>query len=123
MAKRTVINRAAKSFINTSDDSDLLIDSVNRTTENEYDNERVDITPEQEAQQQIESNANTEEIDFEDVEYKEVDESTGEIKEEQPSPQPKQEEPSKPPVEAKNQQQADLFAAAAAAAADDGPDF
>lgn len=40
MAKRTVINRAAKQFFNTSDDNDLFIDAVNRTTENEYDNER-----------------------------------------------------------------------------------
>ena len=40
MAKRTVINRAAKQFFNTSDDNDLFIDAVNRTTENEYDNAR-----------------------------------------------------------------------------------
>nr|DAF33325.1 MAG TPA: RecT protein [Caudoviricetes sp.] len=40
MAKRTVINRAAKQFFNTSDDNDLFVDAVNRTTENEYDNER-----------------------------------------------------------------------------------
>ena len=40
MAKRTVINRAAKQFFNTSDDNDLFIDAVNRTTENEYDNNR-----------------------------------------------------------------------------------
>lgn len=40
MAKRTVINRAAKQFFNTSDDNDLFIDTVNRTTENEFDNER-----------------------------------------------------------------------------------
>lgn len=40
MAKRTVINRAAKQFFNTSDDNDLFIDAVNRTTENEYDNDR-----------------------------------------------------------------------------------
>jgi recombination protein RecT len=45
MAKRTVINRAAKAYINTSDDSDLLIDAINRSTENEYD-ERIDVTPE-----------------------------------------------------------------------------
>ena len=47
MAKRTVINRAAKQFFNTSDDNDLFIDAVNRTTENEFDNERnvKDITP------------------------------------------------------------------------------
>ncbi|MNW41742.1 recombination and repair protein RecT [compost metagenome] len=48
MAKRTVINRAAKAYINTSDDSDMLIDAINRSTENEYDNERIDITPEAE---------------------------------------------------------------------------
>jgi len=37
MAKKTVINRACKLFANTSDDSELLIESFNRTTENEYD--------------------------------------------------------------------------------------
>lgn len=40
MAKRTVINRAAKQFFNTSDDNDLFVGAVNRTTENEYDNDR-----------------------------------------------------------------------------------
>ncbi|MCM3651298.1 recombinase RecT [Metabacillus litoralis] len=65
MAKRTVINRAAKAFINTSDDSDLLVEAINNSTENEYDNERVDVTPEAEAQQQIEENANSEIIDIE----------------------------------------------------------
>ena len=40
MAKRTVINRAAKQLFNTSDDNDLFVDAVNRTTENEYDNDR-----------------------------------------------------------------------------------
>ncbi|HGD1285801.1 TPA: recombinase RecT [Streptococcus agalactiae] len=49
MAKRTVINRAAKQFLNTSDDNDLFVDAVNRTTENEYDNDRQvkDITPQE----------------------------------------------------------------------------
>lgn len=37
MAKRTVINRAAKPFINTSDDADLFSDAFNRTTEGDYD--------------------------------------------------------------------------------------
>lgn len=61
MAKRTVINRAAKAFINTSDDSDLLVESINNTTENEYDNqERKEINPEAEIQQ----NANKEELDI-----------------------------------------------------------
>ena len=37
MAKRTVLNRAAKMFINTSDDSDLLTGSINAATEAEYE--------------------------------------------------------------------------------------
>lgn len=46
MAKRTVINRAAKQFFNTSDDNDLFVDAVNRTTEKEYENHQVkDVTP------------------------------------------------------------------------------
>lgn len=53
MAKRTVLNRAAKMFINTSDDSDLLTGAINDTTANEYDNnDRKDVTPNtQQAQQ------------------------------------------------------------------------
>ncbi|WP_343311234.1 RecT family recombinase [Bacillus atrophaeus] len=86
MAKRTVINRAAKSFINTSDDSDLLVQAINNSTENEYDNERVDVTP-AEVQKQIDENANTEVIDIEPI----PDPQT-----EQPEPQPtkKDEKPS-----------------------------
>ncbi|GEK28880.1 recombinase RecT [Furfurilactobacillus siliginis] len=50
MAKRTVINRAAKNFLNTSDDSDLLVESINDTTSDEYDNDkRKDITPAKES--------------------------------------------------------------------------
>lgn len=86
MAKRTVINRAAKAFINTSDDSDLLVQAINNSTENEYDNERVDVTP-AEVQKQIEENANSELIDIEPI----PDPQT-----EQPEPQPtkKDEKPS-----------------------------
>lgn len=47
MAKRTVLNRAAKMFINTSDDSDLLTGAINDTTSNEYDDEPRDVTPTQ----------------------------------------------------------------------------
>lgn len=63
MAKRTVINRAAKAFINTSDDSDLLLDAINRTTDNEFENERKDVTPEEDIQTEIETNANSEVFD------------------------------------------------------------
>ncbi|MEK3792037.1 RecT family recombinase [Paenibacillus sp. FSL R7-0204] len=62
MAKRTVINRAAKAYINTSDDSDLLVDAINRSTENEYE-ERVDVTPE-EVKAEIAEHANKEMIDI-----------------------------------------------------------
>ena len=62
MAKRTVINRAAKAFINTSDDSDLLVQSINNSTENEYDEDRPlkEINP----QHEIDQNANKEVLDF-----------------------------------------------------------
>lgn len=63
MAKRTVINRAAKAYINTSDDSDLLVDAINRSTENEYD-DRKEINPEYAAQKEIDKNANKEAIDI-----------------------------------------------------------
>ena len=47
MAKRTVINRAAKNIINTSGDDDNLIAAINSTTanENNYDDEPKDVTP------------------------------------------------------------------------------
>ena len=43
MAKRTVINRAAKMFINTADVSDLLTGSINAASEAEYE-EPKDVT-------------------------------------------------------------------------------
>lgn len=64
MAKRTVINRAAKAFINTSDDSDLLIDAINRSTEGEYEPTVKDMGDIEEVKQEIEQNANTEELDI-----------------------------------------------------------
>jgi recombination protein RecT len=60
MAKKSVINRACKMFFNTSDDSDILIDAINRTTEAEYTIENAEDA----AQIEIEENANTTEIDF-----------------------------------------------------------
>lgn len=61
MAKRTVINRAAKAFVNTSDDSDLLIEAINNTTANEYQ----DDTERKEAEiiDEIDQNANSEVFD------------------------------------------------------------
>ncbi|AEX84752.1 RecT-like single-strand DNA annealing protein [Marinitoga phage MPV1] len=62
MVKKTVINRACKMFVNTSDDSDLLIEAFNKTTENEYENsqepEPVFEEIEAETIQEIKENAN-----------------------------------------------------------------
>lgn len=48
MAMRTVINRAAKMFINTSNDSDLFAGAINNTIADEYEDGRQtkDVTPE-----------------------------------------------------------------------------
>lgn len=95
MAKRTVINRAAKAFINTSDDSDLLVDAINRSTENEYDNERKDITPEEETQRQIEENANKETLDIEpqQTDQPEIIDAKEPPKQSEPAPTPPTNEP------------------------------
>lgn len=68
MAKRTVINRASKAFLFTSDDSDLLLDAINRTTENEFEDEPRAMGDLQEVQQEIAENANQELIDVTTVE-------------------------------------------------------
>ena len=61
MAKRTVINRAAKSFINTSDDSDILVQAINDTTANEYEeDERIDRSNAVDIEAEIRENANQE---------------------------------------------------------------
>lgn len=65
MCKKTVINRACKNFLDTSDDSDILVEAINNTEqiENEEiqnDNVITDI------EYEIKENANTEVIDIED---------------------------------------------------------
>lgn len=61
MAKKTVINRACKYYANTSDDSDLLIEAFNNTTENEYTK-----NDEENVQKEIEEKANKKELKFKD---------------------------------------------------------
>lgn len=63
MAKRTVLNRAAKMFINTSDDSDLLTGSINAATEVEYE-EPKDVTAatEEESSAQLLADFNKEQV-------------------------------------------------------------
>ena len=66
MAKKTVINRACKRFVNTSDDSDILIESINRT--NEYREEDIIETTQAEVKEEIKENANSIPLDLnEDV--------------------------------------------------------
>lgn len=60
MAKKTVINRACKKFLNSSDDSSLMMQHINN--ENEIDEEEL-------IEEEIENNANSEVID---VEFNEV---------------------------------------------------
>jgi recombination protein RecT len=62
MAKKTVINRACKKFMNSSDDSSLIIKHFNRQDE---------IIEEAQVQAEIEENANKEVID---IDYQEVEE-------------------------------------------------
>lgn len=42
MAKRTVINRGAKMYVNTSDDADELVEAINHSTEAEYEDAPVE---------------------------------------------------------------------------------
>lgn len=73
MAKKTVINRACKRFLNSSDDGSLLMQHINRADE---------VAAEAEVEAEIEENANQELID---IEYEVEDETPAaeETKEEQ----------------------------------------
>ena len=37
MAKKSVINRCCKNFVNSAKDNDVLIETLNRTIENDYE--------------------------------------------------------------------------------------
>lgn len=66
MAKRTVINRTCKMYLNTSDDSSLVMHHFHRTDE---------AIEEAQIQEEIEQNANAEAID---IEYEDVTENVEE---------------------------------------------
>ncbi|MBO1264344.1 recombinase RecT [Proteiniclasticum sp. SCR006] len=59
MAKKSVINRACKTYWNTSDDSDLLIEAINNSTDSEeepkYDSKNMISDAEYEVQQEDEA--------------------------------------------------------------------
>ena len=67
MARRSVINRTCKKYINSSNDSNLFLESFNRSDE---------IIAEAEVEQELEENANTEYIDVESRAIEEKEESS-----------------------------------------------
>jgi recombination protein RecT len=74
MAKKSVINRACKRFYNTSDDSDVLIDSLN-STDDDYDEADIIENVKEEVHEEIKANANQEVIDVEPQQLKEINEN------------------------------------------------
>lgn len=115
MAKRTVLNRAAKMFINTSDDSDLLAGAINDTTQNEYDydseeDSRKDVTPQQEKAKELANSFNNKSDKQEPAKKEPADEEQGEPKK---ADKPKQVEPKEPskkePEQPVNEEQGELF--------------
>jgi recombination protein RecT len=77
MAKKTVINRGCKKYLNSSDDGSLVMNHIHRAD---------DIAAEQEVEEEIQHNANSEVIDveYEDRGYVEGD-TTSQEKEQQKS--------------------------------------
>lgn len=78
MAKKTVINRACKKFFNTSDDNDLLVESLyntNDSLEDKYNQEDIIETTQAEVKEEIKEEANKEFIDVpvEEVKAEEVE--------------------------------------------------
>jgi recombination protein RecT len=80
MAKKTVINRACKPFVNTSDDSDLLIEAFNNS-----DAVPLDGAHEEAVTEKIKAEANKEQLDIVEAEYK-VAEENSQVTEEAPAP-------------------------------------
>lgn len=70
MVKKTVINRACKNFTCTSDDSDLLVETISRT--NEYIPEDIVENVHEEVKEEIKEHANKEVIDIPEEEVKET---------------------------------------------------
>lgn len=73
MAKRTVINRACKMFINTSNDSGIISEAFNRTTSEEYENKDTLNDKIEELKTDLEENQ-AKEIDL--AEFEEFEETT-----------------------------------------------
>ncbi|NSB15943.1 RecT family recombinase [Clostridium beijerinckii] len=77
MAKKSVINRACKRFYNTSDDSDVLIESLNNTDE-DYDEADIIENTKEQVHEEIKANANQEVIDVDPKQVTEIDNNNNE---------------------------------------------
>jgi len=77
MARKTVINRACKRYLNSYDDGSLLMYHVNRADE---------VIAEAEVEAEIEQNANKEIIDIEPEEAEEMEETKDVVEEEEQMP-------------------------------------
>jgi len=75
MVKKTVINRCCKLFVNTSDDSDVLIEAFNDAQsvddDEKYDKSNMVDNVEYEVKEEIKEKANTQPIDIQEEESKE----------------------------------------------------
>jgi recombination protein RecT len=99
MARKTVINRACKRYLNSSDDGSLLMYHVNRADE---------IATESEVEAEIEENANQEliDVDYEVMDKEETpaaEESKEEQTKEEVAEKPKQEKKQEKPQQGKQQ--------------------
>jgi recombination protein RecT len=98
MARKTVINRACKRYLNSSDDGSLLMYHVNRADE---------VAAEAEVEAEIAENANQELIDIEyevaDEEPEAAEEAAEEPKENKPAEKPKQEKRQEKPQQGDQQ--------------------
>lgn len=65
MAKKTVINRACKMYVNTSDDSDLLVEAFNNSDEKTYDEASLVSDVEYEVKEEVKAKGNCKNIDIE----------------------------------------------------------
>lgn len=79
MCKKTVINRACKHFVKTSDDSDALVEVISKTCE--YDEKDIVETTHAEVKEEIKENANQEIIDIPENEIETDDTVVQEVKE------------------------------------------
>jgi recombination protein RecT len=87
MAKKSVINRACKMFINTSDDSDLLLETFDRTDdEKAYEERDLVSNVEYEVKEEIKEKANSKSVDIEaqgkviDVEVTPINNTSQQVK-------------------------------------------